>query len=96
MRSIVPDDLRFIGSRPEREDLGKEQRHTRRPCSARFIYFLPCTEVSVSEDPDTGDHTMYMLLNLKVCEGCGSLWLRVQEFNDVYCSVCRERLREFP
>ncbi len=39
---------------------------------------------------------MYMLLNLKVCEGCGSLWLRVQEFNDVYCSVCRERLREFP
>ncbi len=39
---------------------------------------------------------MYMLLNLKVCEGCGGLWLRVHEFNNVYCASCAEKLRAFP
>ena len=33
---------------------------------------------------------------LKVCEGCGCLWLRAQSQAGVYCAECADKLREFP
>ncbi|QNI31623.1 zf-TFIIB domain-containing protein [Alloacidobacterium dinghuense] len=35
-------------------------------------------------------------VTLKVCEGCGGLWFRAQELNEVYCATCSTRLRAFP
>lgn len=34
-------------------------------------------------------------VELKVCEGCGALWLRSQN-HGVYCRICALRLSEFP
>src|SRR5215470_5351615 len=39
---------------------------------------------------------MFLRVNLKVCEGCGGLWFRAQDLNDVYCATCSTRLRAFP
>ena len=38
----------------------------------------------------------YLSLTLKVCEGCGSLWLRANAGVDVYCASCKNRLKDFP
>ena len=38
----------------------------------------------------------YLSLTLKVCEGCGSLWLRAHAGLEVYCGVCTRRLKDFP
>ncbi len=38
----------------------------------------------------------YLSLTLKVCEGCGSLWLRADAGVDVYCRSCATRLKDFP
>jgi hypothetical protein len=35
-------------------------------------------------------------MDLKVCEGCGALWLRAASVDGVYCRPCRVRLAEFP
>jgi hypothetical protein len=35
-------------------------------------------------------------LELKVCEGCGALWLRNGVGDGVYCSRCSFRLSSFP
>ena len=36
-------------------------------------------------------------VELKVCEGCGGLWLRARELNaGAYCSSCVQWLAEFP
>jgi hypothetical protein len=37
----------------------------------------------------------YLRMDLKVCEGCGALWLRT-EVGGVYCRGCAQRLSEFP
>jgi hypothetical protein len=37
----------------------------------------------------------YLRVDLKVCEGCGVLWLRT-EVDGVYCRGCARRLSEFP
>jgi hypothetical protein len=39
---------------------------------------------------------MYLRLELKVCEGCGALWLRSEQRTSVYCTTCSTRLSEFP
>ena len=39
---------------------------------------------------------MELLLELKICEGCGSLWYRIQNQRTVYCKHCELRLRDFP
>ncbi len=39
---------------------------------------------------------MELRVQLKVCEGCGSLWYRSQNQKSVYCKGCEVRLREFP
>lgn len=41
------------------------------------------------EGPATG-------LELKYCERCGSLWLRLQGDSEVYCTSCRTRMAELP
>jgi DNA-directed RNA polymerase subunit RPC12/RpoP len=41
------------------------------------------------EGPATG-------LELKYCERCGSLWLRLQGDSEVYCTTCRTRMAELP
>ncbi len=38
----------------------------------------------------------YLRMDLKVCEGCGALWLRMSVTKDVYCRSCATRLAEFP
>ena len=35
-------------------------------------------------------------LDLKVCEGCGALWLRRGVMDGVYCWGCAKRLAAFP
>lgn len=35
-------------------------------------------------------------LDLKVCEGCGALWLRAGVAGGVYCRRCVIRLNELP
>jgi hypothetical protein len=35
-------------------------------------------------------------MNLKVCEGCGALWLRSILETRVYCQRCAIKLAEFP
>lgn len=37
-----------------------------------------------------------LLLELKVCEGCGVLWLRTGTKDGVYCALCARRLSGFP
>ena len=38
----------------------------------------------------------YLRLELKVCEGCGSLWLRRGKADGVYCTACFCKLANFP
>ena len=38
----------------------------------------------------------YLLLELKICEGCGTLWLRRKELPEAYCAGCTQRLAGFP
>ena len=38
----------------------------------------------------------YLPKELKVCEGCGALWVRTNAADGVYCGGCSTRLREFP
>jgi NADH pyrophosphatase NudC (nudix superfamily) len=40
--------------------------------------------------------TMKLFVDLKICEGCGSLWYRPSGGATVYCSSCSEKLGEFP
>jgi hypothetical protein len=37
-----------------------------------------------------------MRLELKYCERCGGLWLRVWESEDVYCPGCVEDVLDLP
>jgi hypothetical protein len=38
----------------------------------------------------------YLHLELKICEGCGALWLRTGITDGVYCTACRKWLDGFP
>ena len=38
----------------------------------------------------------YLRMDLKVCEGCGALWLRAGVLKTVYCLACTRKLAEFP
>jgi hypothetical protein len=38
----------------------------------------------------------YVRVFLKICEGCGALWLRSDEGKDVYCGRCARRMQELP
>jgi hypothetical protein len=38
----------------------------------------------------------YLRMDLKVCEGCGALFLRTGALDGLYCRSCRTRLAEFP
>ncbi len=38
----------------------------------------------------------YLPKELKVCEGCGTLWVRTNAADGVYCRSCAAKLREFP
>ena len=39
---------------------------------------------------------MELRVQLKVCEGCGCLWYRAQDYPSVYCQPCEVKLRDFP
>jgi len=43
-----------------------------------------------------GEIVMELRVHLKVCEGCGCLWFRVQAESSVYCASCHNRFKEFP
>lgn len=38
----------------------------------------------------------YLRLQLKVCEGCGGLWLRTQGRTNIYCSICEGKFQSLP
>lgn len=38
----------------------------------------------------------YLRRDLKVCEGCGGLWVRTGEAAGVYCRHCSPRMAELP
>jgi hypothetical protein len=38
----------------------------------------------------------YQRVTLKVCEGCGMLWIREARGGGVYCGPCTGVLRHFP
>ena len=40
--------------------------------------------------------TTQFRFDLKVCEGCGALWLRAASATTVYCRRCATRLSAFP
>lgn len=42
-----------------------------------------------------GEHMEHVRMELKVCEGCGTLWLRALG-HGVYCRRCAEFLADFP
>jgi hypothetical protein len=39
---------------------------------------------------------MELRVQLKVCEGCGSLFIRAEAEGKVYCRGCETKLRDFP
>ena len=39
---------------------------------------------------------MELRVQLKICEGCGSLFFRAQTEGTIYCRGCKEKLKEFP
>jgi hypothetical protein len=39
---------------------------------------------------------MELCVQLKICEGCGSLFFRAQTEGDIYCRGCKAKLRDFP
>lgn len=42
-----------------------------------------------------GEIIVYSSVQLKVCEGCGSLWFRAEQAG-VYCERCVRKLKDFP
>ena len=38
----------------------------------------------------------YLRVEMKICEGCGALWLRGGAGDGVYCSECVVRIAGFP
>ena len=38
----------------------------------------------------------YVRIFLKICEGCGALWLRAHGSEDVYCVACSRKMRTLP
>ena len=38
----------------------------------------------------------YLPVEVKICEGCGALWLRSGAGDGVYCMHCSARLASFP
>jgi hypothetical protein len=43
-----------------------------------------------------GEKMKHLRVNLKICEGCGALWLRAATVESVYCRGCLTRLADFP
>jgi hypothetical protein len=38
----------------------------------------------------------HLRMELKVCEGCGALWIRSGMADGVYCRGCTSKLADFP
>ena len=38
----------------------------------------------------------FVAMELKICEGCGALWVRRAAVTDVYCSHCTKKFAQFP
>jgi len=43
-----------------------------------------------------GESVMELRVQLKICEGCGCLWYRIQTLGSVYCKECEVKLKDFP
>lgn len=39
---------------------------------------------------------MELRVQLKICEGCGSLFVRPQSTGNIYCQSCEVKLKDFP
>jgi hypothetical protein len=39
---------------------------------------------------------MELRVQLKICEGCGSLFYRAEAEGTIYCHGCKDKLKEFP
>ena len=55
-----------------------------------------------STDPQTVRHAIleklmhFQTMQLKICEGCGNLWVRQAARLTVYCGRCERKLAEYP
>ena len=38
----------------------------------------------------------HLRVDLKICEGCGALWLRALRLESVYCRACSCRFADYP
>lgn len=62
---------------------------------------LPCGHQTINKKPDggvnvcLGEIIVNISVQLKVCEGCGSLWVRANQAG-VYCERCVRKLKDFP
>jgi hypothetical protein len=41
-------------------------------------------------------NSLNVKMNLKVCEGCGALWLRANLNGGIYCKRCTPKMAELP
>ena len=51
---------------------------------------------SLGENYAFGEKMNYLRMDLKVCEGCGALWLRPGVSGGIYCKGCQATLADFP
>jgi hypothetical protein len=62
---------------------------------AGFLY--PAAQsTAVGSWLEYGESVMDLRVQLKICEGCGSLWYRAQTQGSVYCVRCEIKLKDFP
>lgn len=76
-------------------------RQNNRPPNCSTAAFLPHRTTSTKTIRRAGPITekelvMELRVQLKVCEGCGCLWLRAQSQQTVYCRECDQKLKDFP
>jgi LSD1 subclass zinc finger protein len=61
-----------------------------------FLFPVKRCQVRGASESSQEVFTMHMSIDLKICEGCGSLWYRATGATHVYCAGCTTKLGEFP
>ncbi len=86
----MTDNGSEVASPSEADRAEAEARH--------FLIPAGQTDPKRPADPNLFDgvFTMHVLVDLKICESCGSLWYRAAGGVQVYCDGCAVKLGEFP
>lgn len=101
----VDAKLSWVG----KETITKHRRRTaeaKRAFTARGWYFKATVRAHPTAEKYQGPpgirtplwrtKMMHLRLELKICEGCGALWLRTGVSDGPYCARCKGRLAGFP